>query len=257
MTFLFEHVNNSPRTDHQWNKEEDARQKLRDILGTWYHKLGQLLSSEAIAALTASTPEGHPLEQTKLGFPSDFDTQDHVELGLEDLAIIERELRIGLAHDTLKKIWTLLGLKSFLVGKRHRVQGYTISTRAETEIRNVDRQVKKWFGIYNHNWTALEVLRGSAEIPSENRPWTQLQQLRRTDCIMLYDWMEEHAVWRGRGERALIEATQRGEGPKPLPWIWKIEFDFEGEAANSVEGAVQGWTDEGKWCHLKALSTMI
>ncbi|KIJ23481.1 hypothetical protein M422DRAFT_39593, partial [Sphaerobolus stellatus SS14] len=136
-----------------------------------------------------------------------------------DHVLIERELRVGQAHDALKKIRTQLGLKSFLVRRKRLNLGYTIATRAETEIQRVEGHVKKWRKVYEQVWNALEALRGDHLIPAEHRAWRQLRTLRKEHCVMLADWMADQAYWKTMGERSAVEATQQGYGPQELSWI--------------------------------------
>ncbi|KIJ53279.1 hypothetical protein M422DRAFT_242423 [Sphaerobolus stellatus SS14] len=193
-------------------------------------------------------------EDIKLCLPSDFPASDHAKLGIVDHALIERELRVGQAHDALKKLRTLLGLKSFLVRRRRLNPGYSVATRAESEIKKVEGYVKRWRKVYEWVWNALEALRGDKEIPREHLAWRVLAPLTSKDCIMLSEWMADHAYWKGMGERKSAKAAVEGEGPKALSWIWKVELDLEGESMQGVEGAVEDWTNEAirlEWVHAK------
>ncbi|KIJ40765.1 hypothetical protein M422DRAFT_48995 [Sphaerobolus stellatus SS14] len=98
--------------DIQWNKQQDARRKLSQVLDGWFRKLGDFMPVTAIQALDVTNVG---VEDMRLGLPSDFPLKDHARLGITDHGLIERELRIGQAHDALKKLRIQLGLKSFLV----------------------------------------------------------------------------------------------------------------------------------------------
>ncbi|KIJ28984.1 hypothetical protein M422DRAFT_269683 [Sphaerobolus stellatus SS14] len=179
----------------------------------------------------------------KLGLPSDYPHADHAALGITDHALIEGELRVGQAHDALKKLCTLLGLKSFIVRRKRQNPRYTITTCTEEEIQKVEGHVKKWRKVWRK------------PIPEEHRAWWQLRQLRQEDCVMLLEWMADLAYWKAMGERRAAEAREHGSGPRELPWIWKIELDLEGESDEEIEGVVEGLTREAirlEWLHSKA-----
>ncbi|KIJ30786.1 hypothetical protein M422DRAFT_267617 [Sphaerobolus stellatus SS14] len=230
---LFKHQckMDSITTDIQWNKQQDKWRKLSQVIDSWFHKLSDFMLVAAI--------------------------ENHARLGITDHPLIECELRIGQAHDALKKLCTQLGLKSFLVRRKQGSPGYSVTMQAETEIQIVDRHVRKWRKVYEHAWKALESLRGNQGIPTEHRVWLQIRPLLREDCVMLGDWMADQAYWRKMGERSAVEATQQGYGPKELSWIWKIELDLEGETLEGVKGIVEGWTNKAirlEWLHAKASS---
>ncbi|KIJ22382.1 hypothetical protein M422DRAFT_277207 [Sphaerobolus stellatus SS14] len=198
------------------------------------------MPADAVNALTATNTAP---EDVSLGLPSDFPRADHHKLGITSHALIERELRIGQAHDALKKLRTMLGLKSFLVRRKRQNPGYTVSTRAESEIKKADGHMKKWRKVYEGAWNALERLRGDGRVPDGERAWRELRPLTYGDCVMLSDWMADQAYWKQLGEKETAEATLWGKGPKELSWIWKIELDLSGETddvAGAVAGAVEG-----------------
>jgi len=60
-------------------------------------------------------------------------------------------------------------------------------------------------------------------------------------------WMDDHEKWRKLGERREMAAAHIGEGAQELPWIWKMEFNFENDSPDAIMGAVQRWTDEGSF----------
>ncbi|KIJ41631.1 hypothetical protein M422DRAFT_255248 [Sphaerobolus stellatus SS14] len=221
-------------TDIQWNKMEDARRKLSQLVDGWFRNVGDFMPVNAINEV--QTANAGP-ENAHLCLPSEFPQIEHNRLGIADHALIERELRIGQAYDALKKLRNQLGLKSFLVRRKRQNPGYTMATRAETEIKKVDGHVKKWRKVYESAWKALEVLRGDGIIPHEHH------------------WLTDQAYWKDLGERQTAEATRKGEGPKQLPWIWKIELDIEETSLEGIEGAIEGWTNEAirlEWLYARA-----
>ncbi|KIJ27213.1 hypothetical protein M422DRAFT_37903, partial [Sphaerobolus stellatus SS14] len=52
-----------PTTDIQWNKQQESRRKLSQLVEGWYRKLGDFLPGDAVDAL--STGDMGPEDQTK------------------------------------------------------------------------------------------------------------------------------------------------------------------------------------------------
>ncbi|KIJ44566.1 hypothetical protein M422DRAFT_779310 [Sphaerobolus stellatus SS14] len=180
------------------------------------------------------TANGGP-ENAHLCLPSEFPQIEYNRLGIADHALIERQLKIGQAYDALKKLRNELGLKSFLIRRKRHNPGYTMAARAKTEIKKVDGHVKKWRKVYESAWKALEVLRGDGVIPHEHH------------------WLTDQAFWKELGERQTAEATRKGEGPKQLPWIWKIELDIEEISLEAIRlewlyarASYERWDEETK-----------
>ncbi|KIJ35676.1 hypothetical protein M422DRAFT_262083 [Sphaerobolus stellatus SS14] len=71
---------------------------------------------------------------------------------------------------------------------------------------------------------------------------------------MLSKWLDEHKLWREKGEAAEAVVVRHGEGRQELSWIWKVEFQME-TSPDVVDKAVHGWTVEAirlEWLHTKA-----
>lgn len=239
---------NNLATEKQEMDLLEARRKMSHSLDIWFQGLSDFMPSDAIQELQRT--EGGP-ENTSLGLPSDFPQQLHRRLGLEELAIIERQLRIGQAHDALKKLRTSLGLKSFLVRRNYgkaNDHGHSVYTRSQGDIEKATRQVQRWKEVYQRSYRALERLRAGMPIPVTNLAWLQLKPLTDSDCIMLSEWMEDHHIWQRSGERQEAYAASRGEGKKELAWFWKLEFQFDdaGICRDDIKNAVDTWTTEGE-----------
>ncbi|KAF8508051.1 hypothetical protein BU17DRAFT_100086 [Hysterangium stoloniferum] len=219
-------------TDGQKAELLESRRKMSRSLDMWFQSLNDFMPSDAIQELRCT--EGDP-ENAFLGLPSDFPCESQRRLGLEALAIVEQQLRIGQAHDALKKLRTALGLKN--------------SGRATS-------QVQKWKEVYQRSYKALEHLRGNTQIPETNSTWSQLKELSDSDCIMLSEWMDDHRTWGKRGEMAEAKAASGGKGKRELAWFWKLEVTFNDESSpNEIRGAVDRWTTEViriEWLHAKA-----
>ena len=236
----------NPRpTPSKGNELMEARHKLSKALDAWFQSLTDFIPGDAVQEIVS---EQQPPEKMILGLPSDFDRNVHRRLGMEALAIMERQMRIGQAHDALRQLRTMLGLKSFLVQTKYGSQygrGQQASTRSEAQIGKATKQIRKWKEVYRQAWAALERLRGTDAIPANDLAWRQLRPLTDDDCVMLSDWLEHDRYWRSCGESAADKAARQGRGRRALPWLWKAQFDIDIEVADGVEDAVEQWTDEG------------
>ncbi|KIJ28988.1 hypothetical protein M422DRAFT_269687 [Sphaerobolus stellatus SS14] len=63
---------------------------------------------------------------------------------------------------------------------------------------------------------------------------------------MLSSWMEEHRLWREKGEIPEAEAAkkEKGKGRRELPWIWKMQFRTTKPDADKVSDVLEEWTTE-------------
>jgi hypothetical protein len=231
-------------TDAQRVELVESRRKMSKALDAWYSSLADFMPADALQEVLG---EDSQPEKELLRLPSDFPQESHPRLGLTELADIERQLRVGQAHDALRKLRTMLGLKSFLVKRKYKTGGgQRALTRSEADIGKAGRQVTKWKEVYQRCWRALERLRGAEAISEHEKAWLQLRELKDGDCVMLSEWIEEHRYWRDQGERKEAAAASKGKGRQELPWIWKLEFELGDAILGGVDGAIEGWTEEGK-----------
>jgi len=223
----------------------EARRKVARGLETWFAALPDFLPSDALqeAIRSDTTPEKEILR-----LPSDFSDEARARLGLDTLARIEFELRCGQLYDALAKLRQALGLKSFLVRRKHHTantQGPLL--RSESEVERAGRHVRKWVEVYQRGWNALNILKGSADRWAADSSWKQLQELKESDCVMLSKWMDDHRVWRERGEIAEAVAAEKGQGKIELPWIWKMQFQVNEGDRDELEDVVNKWSTDGKF----------
>ncbi|KIJ48686.1 hypothetical protein M422DRAFT_247547 [Sphaerobolus stellatus SS14] len=148
-------------------------------------------------------------EKSKLSLPSDFECENHVRLGLTTLAETKFLLRMGQANDSLT---------------------------------HFGANIKKWAEVYRRAFIAMGRLKPSGEDGNHGRG--QLKELTKNDLIMLSSWMEEHRLWREKGEVAEAEASKKGKWRRELPWIWKMQFGTTEPDRDSVCKAVDEWTTE-------------
>jgi len=222
----------------------EAQRKVAKALDTWFDNISDFMPAEVLEELPrAETPP----EKEILGLPSDFPYSARTRLGLDTLTKTELCLRIGQLHDALGKLRNALGLKSFLVRQKKRLaSGQGPLLRSETEISRAGRQVQKWKVVYQRGWEALTRLREGSESFGMEIQLRPLRELRDEDCIMLSEWLDDHRLWRERGEIAEVEAREKGGGRRELPWFWKTQFE-NGEDTGMLLTTVQTWTEDGEW----------
>jgi len=201
--------------------------------------------------LEAAPRSDAPPEKETLSLPSEYPVDVQRRLGLVELGETEWALRIGLAHDALIKLRQALGLKSFLIRKKRRVEGgQGVLTRSESEIGRAGRHVKKWLEVYKRSWQALTHLRDTNPSLGMEESWMRLQELKDNDCIMLSTWMDEHKIWREKGERAESNSREMGQGKRDLPWFWKMQFPTAATSTSLSDGvytAIEMWTTDGQF----------
>ncbi|KIJ30996.1 hypothetical protein M422DRAFT_267414 [Sphaerobolus stellatus SS14] len=222
---LTDHKNPTAKQD---NELEESRRKLMKALESWYASLPEFMPPEAL---------------------------QEAQRGLGLLAETEFMLHTGQANDALKKLREALGLKSFLVRRKYKVaQGQSTLLCSETHIQRAQRQVDKWAEVYRRAWVAMGKLQDPGEDGNHGRG--RLKCLTHDDLVMLSAWMEQHRLWKEKGEVAQASAAKKGEGRKDLPWIWKLEFETSETLDQDIMGrAVDKWTNEAiriEWLHTLA-----
>ncbi|KIJ41838.1 hypothetical protein M422DRAFT_255163 [Sphaerobolus stellatus SS14] len=99
----------------------------------------------------------------------------------------------------------------------------------------------------------MERLKPAGEDANHGRG--QLHELTKDDLIMLSSWMEEHHLWREKGEMAEEEAAKKRKGRRELPWIWKMQFGTTEPDRDKISEAMDEWTSEAiriEWLHAHA-----
>ncbi|KIJ39701.1 hypothetical protein M422DRAFT_257526 [Sphaerobolus stellatus SS14] len=212
-------------TTRQALENNETTRKMRKMLESWFKTLGEFMPPEALQEPLDSHTQP---EKELLQFSSDFDWKSHEHLGLVGLAASEFLLRQGQAHDALKKLRQVLGLKAFLA------------------------QVEKWAEVYQQSWKAMGRLREKGADGNHGRG--RLEALTAGDLIMLSEWMDDHRLWREQGEIVEAAAAKKGKGCKELPWLWKLEFEAN-TSRDKVAEAVEKMMAEAiciEWLHTKA-----
>lgn len=108
-------------------------------------------------------------EEEPLALPSDFNTSEHQTMGLETLALFERQLRVGRAYDLIESIRESLNHRAaFLEDKQKHARGQKENTRAQYIVNNAADHTKSLATIYNLNRRRLQQLY-NGDMPSELR----------------------------------------------------------------------------------------
>lgn len=165
------------------------------------------------------------LESQKLHLPSSLTAPRRLALGLKKMGDVEVRLRIGQAHESLRKVRDFLGLKDKLVKtKKAHVHGYKQVTRSETAIRNAQKLLNQAAQSYSRAFQCLERLGCPMGIGTDAGP---LQQLRDSDLVPLSHWTgAEGGVFNRKAERR-------------VPWLWRIT------AQAGADVTEESWATEG------------
>lgn len=203
-----------------------AQDVLASLIATHYEELVIVAPATASLAITAENPR-----TDRIILPSLYSSTACTTLGLNALASVELELRIGAAHDTLEVIRTNIGVASFLTeaskSNLSNRQGAT-TTKTITSIDRANALAKKHLAIYERGWRALEVLGGVG-----GKDHGGLQRLEQMDLTNLSEWFSERKY------------KETGAAAR-LPWIWmasrpREEMDTDSDVAK----AVREWQSEG------------
>ena len=148
-----------------------------------------------------------PAEQVRLWLPSSFTTSKRAQIGLEEVAGVEGELREGQADDALEALRASLAEKSL----RFRTQvksakGQKTMTRAWDPIHRADKQIQEAVQCYQLAWNALERLGVSKELLG------RYQEIQKKDLKMSRDVVEENRV---------------GQRSSELPWFWRLDRKWD------------------------------
>lgn len=212
----------SAKDPADFNKLETASERLQGKLDSFGTKL-----CAAFPALVEVRPqEAAQPEDVAILLPSLFTEDARAEYGLAHLSTQEHQLRISVLYDTIKKIKTALGVRSFLTRHvRTNSRGYGAVTRGQDASKRAEAVVRRCAQCYRRGWQALEAL----GIPTHER--RGLQKLDDQDLMILSQW---------------IEGEQYKSHGQTLPWIWMLDLDAGEEGAAEDPSHGEQWITEGK-----------
>lgn len=178
---------------------------------------------------------GTRASKARLLLPSQMRPDDVARFGLQDLAIVEKRLRIGACFDLLTQLKLALGVRSSLTRHHRQKQGYKGTTRSQGSVKRAEANVKRHGRSYCRSWLALDRL----GVPEDER--FHLQELKQEDMTMLGRW---------------LEGEQYRKGGSQLPWIWTTQPPARQEANDEenenesgrtqFEAEVDKWNREGE-----------
>ena len=148
-----------------------------------------------------------PIEQVMVWLPSSFSKSERVQLGLEQVAEVEAELREGQANVALESLRASLAEK--LLRFRTEVKpakSQRTMTRAWDSIHRADRQIRGAAQCYRLARTALEGLGVSSKLLE------RYGEIQKKDLKMSRDIVEENRV---------------GQRSWELPWFWRLDRKWD------------------------------
>jgi hypothetical protein len=155
-------------------------------------------------------------EGIELPLPSSFANRD-VE-PLHSLRILEKELQIGQAYDSLKQLRKVLGLRLALVWESRKIHRQNNNLRSRGAIKRVDSNIDYAAARYRAAHSALT----SLGLGQDNQ---DLQTLRAVDITTANVFNAERSLGRG---------YETGD----ISWIWRMRG-----IATEVQG--NNWLNEG------------
>jgi hypothetical protein len=143
------------------------------------------------------------VEQAAIWLPSSFTKSERVQMGLEQVAEVEVELREGQANDALEALRAGLAEKSLRFRTEVKpAKSQRTMTRAWDSIHKADKQVRTAVQCYRFARTALEALEVSSDLLG------QYKEIQKKDLKMSGDVVEENRV---------------GQRSSELPWFWRLD----------------------------------
>ena len=168
-------------------------------------------------------------EDLTLWLPSYLGASYLKTAGLKDLIKEELQLRLGQANDSLYKLRTHLGHKSYLYRMNFRSStSVRTDTRSKQDIRRVALKITRDVRSYHRARESLSRLEASQDI-------LQKYQLIKPDELGV--------------SKDITEENRFGQGSDILPWFWRI-------GGSQIESS-DLWNEEGKCYNVLKLSVPL
>jgi len=147
------------------------------------------------------------VERVRLWLPSSFAKSERVQMGLEQVAEVEAELREGQANDALEALRAGLAEKSLRFRTEVKpAKSQKTMARAWDSIHRADKQIRGAVQCYRLARSALEGLGVSSKLLS------RYQEIQKKDLKMSRDIVEENRV---------------GQRSSELPWFWRLDRKWD------------------------------
>ena len=148
-----------------------------------------------------------PVERVAIWLPSSFSKSDRIQMGLEQVAKVEAELREGQVNDALEALRAGLAEKSLRFRTEVKpAKSQKTMTRAWDSIHKADKQIRGAVQCYRLARTALVTLEVSSELLG------QYKEIHKEDLKMSRDVVEENRV---------------GQRSSELPWFWRLDRKWD------------------------------
>jgi hypothetical protein len=145
-------------------------------------------------------------ENTILLLPSAFSRESLLELGGQEVADQERELRVGQANDALELLCDALATKSLIFGTKVRNANSQIKImRSWGEVEKVNRKIRRYVATYRRARAAL------INLGLQNMELEKFQIITPNDLKMSSDMVEENRV---------------GQRNDKIAWFWSLGKDL-------------------------------
>ena len=144
----------------------------------------------------SGTPEEDPL-----GLPSDFTSEERKTMGLEAIAVFERRIRLGRAHDLLMTVKESINHQgAFLVDKRKYARGQKDNTRAQRQVSSATTRTRDLARLYNYNRDRLIAL-------SDGTTSDILAEINLETDLKSKNWRKPR---------------EQGDSREEQAWIWSV-----------------------------------
>jgi hypothetical protein len=169
--------------------------------------------------------EGHDneasIETIILALPSSFSHETLLAWDAEDLAIQERELRLGQANDALELLRDALATKAMIFRTLVRNANSQMKiTKSWAEVEKVNVRIKRYVGIYRRARAALVQLK---------LPLSELETFKaitKDDLKMSSDIVEENRVGQRNDKLAWFWSLGRDSGQNDDDWMEECKPEY-------------------------------
>lgn len=180
-------------TDSNSDTLDNSRRDLRKAIDQWRTRYHQLFPR-----VSPHPPADHP-ESEILGLPSSYNAEDRQQFGLNTLATLEYDVRLGHAYDAIDDIRTAIHIyNASCQEKKTQVFGQRPQTRAWTILNSLKNDTRECAKRYRLSYSALLTL----GLPKDS----ELKPIRDDDL-----WGKD-----------VTSMTKQGDSKCKEPWYWVV-----------------------------------
>lgn len=164
------------------------------------------------------------IERAVIWLPSSFTSSERIQMGLEQIAEVEAELREGQANDALEELRAGLAEKSLRFRTEVKpAKSQRTMTRAWDSIHRADKQIRAAVQSYRLARSALEALGVSSELLG------QYKEIQKRDLKMSRDVVEENRI---------------GQRSSELPWFWRLDRKWDEDRGEFLKECECSWLSQ-------------